>query len=1335
MRRYFRYIFLALILGILAMSCIEELDAPQIMQENEELTLVPRVKSFTNHYVTKSDYDVGNETKITKLAVLVFGSDRKLVHIQENQATEGNVISSVTLNKSMLNSPANKDLLTSATLVMIANMDLDKIQNSDGEALSGQSELSLDDLNDFTFHIAEAQTVVTDLTTGFGGFPMVGTQAGVNLSPAKDSPEVTVHLQILYAKINFSISVEAGTENQNLVEPSFTLSKYIVNNVSMRTRYAAPAEGEATESTEYAYQTTGKTIEGSSASFTFYMAETRYMPTTTLNGIYPDDSWIESEHFSHLKQQYKPKLATTDTGFPATGLATYVTLNGTYTDYRGTQWGVNYKVYLGKDNFQNFEVDRNSEYTNIITIKGIRNNDSYYETDSETGTMIDKHVWIDHRVDVALNSDSPNKGADCVTITRETLIDSHIEVRPLRVNLPDDISVALLYLPKYEDNVQIEEIEGGANENWIAIENNNGRVKDITQFSSNGKRKYFTTSLIEQLHLENNDETYGVRINQFDNDPRKGQRYIQLQMNKETGEGDCAWIYIDENTSEDDRTATLELVFYNNDREAVMEEKFIIKQKGLHKIENHDLYIETYEEYLHTYDSQDMYTDPTRDYTQRGYNWGLKNTRISKNQYVRQYTLGFTNTNYPYDYFHSEDAAANAAYRVLDASEKDIDLSKNTGLHFTNNAGISQEMTIIDMSTRPESAIQYCLSKNKFRVDESDQEQHMMDIHWYLPDAYEMAQILTGGNNDFADFKDNAYWTSQPSWRTPSGFDEALAAGYILEDVNNARVVSLTSDGSASHGSQTPRDELHRIRCAYSKIGIDSVNFSGARAPEGIGAMRFYMRAWKNWDTKEPGYFYFGDWIKNPVPTGPTIIGGYTEPDTYAFPKVSADDPDNVFGGYKAGYGFKKDPSAPENQKPEIIDETFDDYNNYTVFYKWPGLTKYKIVTQYTFRGTTYYDLGDEKKETKGIEEKTYIEYDGDITAGGLKPLDHLHEGDDLSITFIKGNDATQSPKYSYYKDSTIVSRDTTRTWILPTYKENFETIASSDYSLRTPGGTIKLSTDEQSHYDEQVDRTLFGFGYKKSIYSDNDGYVYATPEDAIKAGNDATSAVDASGATIQIPTGIERNVTYEPSGTIELYRYYTYSGWKATSHDVTGTRYRYRITYTIEGEKIPYYEYEKDGEWKEVADSTEETITTAPTTDNLLMYGGNSFTIKANNGNVISSVKIYFSDSNVVNENGSLVGSTVHKYLRFTKDGFTGNEDPPGMSYSGDGETGTMTWSGDPTNEITLELMSYQKSYNSILDVWWETPSSSEYKDSDSESFEHSIVIDQIDVRYKKAD
>lgn len=1307
MKRYIKYIFLSLISNIFLVSCIEELESPQQYTEEDVFTLVPRVRSFTNQYVTKAD-DKNNETNISSLHIFVFDNNGKNVFYQSlGTAT------TASLNKSVLNSPSNPDNLKEATIVMIANKSLSEIVSADEDPMSletTKTTVSYAKLLEYSFQYSDENTAITSIGDDFYGFPMVGIKEQVDLSAASSTGPISVDMKILYAKVNFKISVADTGENTG-TGMSFKLENYSIFNISKETKLAEPGENVATVSSEYAYTGTSgaagnKTnsttnLDGDAITFTFYVAETRYNPGTF---TYPLSGLHES-----YKQQYKPSVAAANGGLPGKGLATYVQLVGTYVDYRGTEWGVKYKVYLGKDNYQNFHVDRNSEYTNILTIKGIRNNDDYGNG----------KVWLDHRVEVT-GPTNTNSAADHITITRETLIDSHFEVRPLRIKLPSDISRVFLYMPKYPDK-QINETEHGVNENWIAVENNNGRIKDFTLYSDNGKRKYFTTNLIKQLYLENNDQTYGIKTNDFDNDPRKGQKYIQLF------DGDCAWFYIDENTSEDSRPAIIDLVFYDNDGNVIKDESISLIQKGLVKI-NDNLYIERYEEYLHSYDSQDLYTDPTKDYTQQGYKWGLEGISLSNSQNVVA-VLPTPSDRYFYDYFHAKDKAnvqtlLRDEYFVVGAE----DLSKHTGLNFTNyTAGPPQNMSIIDMSTRPSSAIQYCLSKNKFRVDESSQEKHTMDIHWYLPDAYEMSDILSGGKDLFSDFNNNLYWTSQPSWTTGIG-------AYLYEDENNARAVSLAAlSGDATYqGTNTGRDELHRIRCAYSHEGILGVDFSGGRAPEGIGAMHFYMKAWKDWDTREPGYFgdskpqYGQRWLLDNAYT-PSTSGGFTMPDNFAFPRVKSD-ADSYTGAWVDGYGFEENPP----KVAETYTERVGNNNSYVAANKWPGLTTKKVVSN--GRGNNiYYTLEGKKEESVSIDTTYTTKYNGDITAeSALRPLDHLYNGNDLSISFIKGDKSTNSPKYEYSQKDSTKSKQETRVWEIPTYKKNTQNINTS-YSLRTPGGQILLTDAEQKTYDDAKDYTILGAGYKKSRESNNDGYIYPTKEAAIAAGNAATQGIDGSGNTITIPTGIARTVTAEEtSSDILLFTYYTGFGSRYKK-EVKGKRYRYRVKYTIQGQTYDYYEYQNGGKWNKTITYPSSENQQRPTTDQLIMYGGNSFTIKAANNTKISSVKIYFSGSNKVGE--ITLGNNNYYYLRFTKDGAI---NPSGMTYSGDGENGVMTWSGDPQVEVTFKLVVYHEEFK-MLNFWGEADTK-EYLESyihdgvliDFSSYNKSITIDQIDVRYK---
>lgn len=162
-----------------------------------------------------------------------------------------------------------------------------------------------------------------------------------------------------------------------------------------------------------------------------------------------------------------------------------------------------------------------------------------------------------------------------------------------------------------------------------------------SQNKSTGKRKYFTTSLISELQTKSGE--FGVET-----DPTTSRKHIELEK------GQCAWIYFDENTTSTNRPATIELEFYDEDNNPTPE-VYNVTQKGLLSLGGYTL--ESYEEYLHTYDSDDKYhlsTSPT-DYTQQGLIWGDGRNYSSDIIVVATEALRYLAGENRYDYFHKSD--------------------------------------------------------------------------------------------------------------------------------------------------------------------------------------------------------------------------------------------------------------------------------------------------------------------------------------------------------------------------------------------------------------------------------------------------------------------------------------------------------------------------------------------------------------------------------------------------------------------------------------------------------------------------------------------------------
>ena len=1340
----------------MAVSCLEELEIETPTFGDEVVTLVPRVQSFANRYVTKSEY-VGNETMISKYTVLVFNKDGNLVHKQSVTGDDP-----FKLNKSMLNSSANGDL-TEATVVMLANMDYADVNNA------GATVTKLSDFETCTYK--PAQAVITSISDGFTGFPMIGGIKMVNLSSTKDQqPPLAVELKNLYAKINFEIAVAEGGENDNVATNGmqFALSGCTVYNSATATSIAIPAvkdkpavdflgdpvseknatDDGATSSSNYSGSTAtslGKTgtakLNGEKINFTFYVLESRYNHGSDLRGIYPDDSWLTSEpkedvwnynpdtdasklngvihSCDDLIQQYKPKLADLPSGNP-NGKATYVQLKGTYTDYRGVAWKVDYTLYLGKDNAHNFHVDRNSEYTNIITIKGIRNRqeNAYGEND----------VWIDHRVDVTYNGGGLD---DHVTITRETLLDAHIEVRPLRVKWTgDEYDGVRVYLPTESngslvDWIGIERFTGKNNADGstyclIDDEANPGKKK------SSGKRKYFTTDLISELQTKEGE--YGVRVDEDTN-----KKYIYLL------DGDCAWIYFDENLGSTDRQADIKLEFYTKSG-STQSVVYKVKQRGLQTVGGYA--IESYEEYLHSYDSADKYnlsTSPV-DYTQQGLAWGFPDHKLSQSTIVNATNVPTTRLkdqiikNYSYDYFHQSDGASYQMFTKTSGSWASA--SFGTGLDFTDRASANRDIAVKDMGTVPENAYQYCLSKNKFEAD--DFGSVSMTINWYLPDPYEMQAILAAGlsDNSTADLDSDAYyWSSQPSFErlldmTILTYELSL----INETTDNARAVSSQGIADLSRKSQ------NRIRCVYARDGkyLDEDAMED-RVPDGIGGnYTIYMKAWNN---SSYGYFNYmlpaattsessSEWVYNdsnvnyPNKDNASSISGEK------FKYIKTTDKDG-----KAIEGFDINPgednkanSWTEYTLPIIGTKT----GYYTTLATYPGLSAYTL-DKYT-AVEAYKPTSTQKSGTQTATEKSEKKLDKKLpSASDLKTLDHLTYGNMLNISFAQDKGSTL-PAFVYDELVSGTSTTNTRYWIRPTYTVTNHPLTPEE---KTVSVTHTYTSDEVLFVSDRVTKpTVFSAAYsnaKEATLEELAGEI----NENYSGWNYNESDVIWTPASLSWDSSNETYLKYEK---------------RQTGSIIKRTYIKCIITLTAtvtirKSSKLPLYSQDANtGVWGDPVPSS-TNLTPAINTDELRIYCGNSFTISLSEtakaeGYEITKVKVHYSGDNYVGESGGIFGLGADDvYARFVDTninladyklenqpiiGSTEVLQLPGMDYSADGETGWHQWTGNDRTSITLVLADYNINNNSLT-------SYSYLYDTSPMTPTKYIIVDQIEVKCAK--
>ena len=106
-------------------------------------------------------------------------------------------------------------------------------------------------------------------------------------------------------------------------------------------------------------------------TLTFYVPEHVVLPTHTENTYPFPDGLLEAE-----RQRYKPKM------FDTSKCPTYVLVDGEYTDHYGQLTRVQYRLYLGQDNTDDFSIFRNQQLDNNVVIRGLTNStDAFIQGD------------------------------------------------------------------------------------------------------------------------------------------------------------------------------------------------------------------------------------------------------------------------------------------------------------------------------------------------------------------------------------------------------------------------------------------------------------------------------------------------------------------------------------------------------------------------------------------------------------------------------------------------------------------------------------------------------------------------------------------------------------------------------------------------------------------------------------------------------------------------------------------------------------------------------------------------------------------------------------------
>ena len=745
--RYLHFI-LAFVASVVVSACTTTdidvyVDPTETPANGGDLQVVGRITQYTDCDVATRSKKNGDEPKVTSMGLALFPIDGNTIGdcVYYDYEEGSNIVFIVERGDEVFNQYTDKQF----AMYIFANM-----QNAEGfpttdEAGRGKSFAYFNDC------AVSATTNVADVPEN--GFPMVGS-IGNNtnsidadgvvfiLKPTASSDNVDglpkingvatdnleISMKALYAKFSFTIAVRPDQEIVGNKAPRFDLLSYEVHNIAS----TVDSDSNTNDDTDV-IETSGEVSKNSYAqgatttTFNFYLPERYLKPAQGIDDVLPDelkkgtygeDVDADQNGYRDEDERYHQRFKNLLPG--NNQKATYVTINGKFTDHQGHTYDVAYNIYLGGNNYDDFNIIRNTHYDNSVTIRGIANStDQATNTD---GISIDWRVEVDRSTPLVIN------------LRRESLLDAHFEVRPLRLRLVgENITTGT------SATVQILNEDGTTTNipGWIRLEASGNTTNHITSGVSAGKRKYFTTDLVTNTLKDNTN----------------------LTVSNLTAANQTIWIYVDENTTTS--RAAIVRVSYDG-----VNKDYKIVQNGLYSVVGADsgktYYIEQYEEYLYNYDAEDSYGQ-TKD---EGMPWGLNTVQLSHihDSFICEETnsdwTSFIQKNpIKYDFYigkHDDDNENSDVYTKDGGT-----LHNYAGQEFTKeiaenpNAGLTK----LTLAETANSAVEYCYNRNK-----RDANGNVVKVEWYLPSADELEDFIVPAYSTFEEFQDNYYWTSQPAY-------------------------------------------------------------------------------------------------------------------------------------------------------------------------------------------------------------------------------------------------------------------------------------------------------------------------------------------------------------------------------------------------------------------------------------------------------------------------------------------------------------------------------------------------------------------------------------------
>lgn len=832
--RRLRNIFAILALLSTASCAVDNIDVPSsTTPANDVVTVIGRMTRFDDKDVTTRGVKDQDEAKLTSMAMAIFkvnaagdGLDGGCVYYQY-AADQAELLFTIERG-------SNYDYDTRYAMYVFCNMpgmsdDVFGVGSTLEEMMAAFYKVEDIDIptNGFPMMGSLGDTFTTTFDNDGKVFILSPRENGELTTPKVDGVTqtlLTIPMKAMYAKVNFTIEVRPDQTIEGNYSPQFTLDGCTVNNVPSKVDFINSTNSESEVLADsFSPTITGNTVASGAnrINFTFYLPE-RYLEPTTQAADYDypfkKDGAIRDEDRTYM-QRYKPELV-------GDKKATNVVISGRFRDHQNHHWDVDYTIFLGEDNYGDFNIKRNSEYHNYVTIRGIQNSsDMSDEQDA---------ISIDHRVNVERTQPA------IISLRREVLLDSHFEVRPLRVRASE--------VEDSNINAVKVEVVNPATTNWMRLERSfgdgtpdgaptttvNGASKSIyidenPDDAAYGKRRFFTYDLVT-----------GGGTNLGDLAPLNNSTEVILPITDAT---ECCWIYVDECTETGDavRSGIVKVSYGSYDGTTFTpannanypDVNYIINQRKLFQVtyddpettavENRTYNIEYSEEYLYNFDADDDFGQTEYE----GMPWGLEGILLSQD--LRALYFGNANAgwfaglvnsivnwvtssigvNPVYDfYIPKHDTAVSTlatkrAYRgYVFCNEIIQEVNGATG----NDTDTSNDINILQLDEQPKSAIEYCYNKNKRNNkgevvwQNTDGTYDQSQLNWYLPAVDEIEDIVMSKYGSglftyarFLEFQEKFYWSSQPAYvRNFARYEITSQDGeFYYEDASHARATSV----------------------------------------------------------------------------------------------------------------------------------------------------------------------------------------------------------------------------------------------------------------------------------------------------------------------------------------------------------------------------------------------------------------------------------------------------------------------------------------------------------------------------------------------------------------